>query len=147
LRRTGDDAQTVTGLTVMKLDTSTRIVIGALAAIVFLAYEASQRVPAPAGPSAASPESKGLKTYQQASVVMYSLTTCGYCKLMARELTARNIQFTEYFIDAEPARLRELTAKLERAGFRPGPIGTPTLEVNGVMLPNNPSIKTVLKHL
>lgn len=131
----------------MPLDRSTRIVIGALAAVLLLAYEASQRAPAPDPAPAASPGPGGLKDYQQASVVMYSLTTCGYCKLMRRELTARNIQFTEYFIDAEPGRMAELTAKLSRAGFRPGPIGTPTLEVNGVMLPNNPSIRTVLKHL
>jgi len=130
----------------MKLDTPTRLVIGALAAVVFLAYEASQRVPAPE-PATPAAGAGGIRQYQQAQVVMYSLTTCGYCKLMRRELQARNIQFVEYFVDTEPARWQELTAKLQRAGFRPGPVGTPTLEVNGVMLPNNPSIKTVLKHL
>jgi hypothetical protein len=66
---------------------------------------------------------------------------------MRRELTRRNIPFVEYFVDAEPGRQRELTSKLEHAGFRPGAIGTPILEVNGVMLPNNPSIRAVLRQL
>jgi hypothetical protein len=62
-------------------------------------------------------------------------------------LTKRGIPFVEYFVDAEPGRMRELTAKLERAGFRPGAIGTPILEVNGAMLPNNPPMRAVLEHL
>jgi glutaredoxin len=103
--------------------------------------------PAAEAPAAAGPG--GLADYETSKVrvTMYSLTTCPYCKAMHRELTARNIPFVEYFIDAEPGRQRELTSKLEHAGFRPGAIGTPILEVNGVMLPNNPSIRTVLKQL
>lgn len=90
-----------------------------------------------------------LASYDKARVrvTMYSLTTCPYCKAMHRELTARNIPFVEYFIDEDRGRMRELTGKLERAGFRPGSIGTPILEVNGVMLPNSPSIRAVLKQL
>jgi glutaredoxin len=90
-----------------------------------------------------------LASYDKArvQVTMYSLTTCPYCKAMHRELTKRNIAFVEYFIDADRGRMQELTGKLEHAGYRPGAIGTPILEVNGVMLPNNPSIRTVLQHL
>lgn len=88
-----------------------------------------------------------LQEYRRPLIVMYSLTTCGYCKLMRRELKSKNIPFIEYFIDEEPTRKKELVGKLQSAGMSSRYIGTPTLEVNGIMLPNNPSMKTVLKHL
>jgi glutaredoxin len=130
----------------MKLDTSSRLAIAFIVAVACWAFSDSGGGPAPASqaPSAAVGELQG---YRQTKVVMYSLTTCGYCKLMRHELQARNIPFVEYFLDTEPGRQAELGEKLRRAGFRPGAIGTPTLEVNGVMLPNNPSMSTVLKHL
>ena len=82
-----------------------------------------------------------------ASVVMYSLTTCGYCNAKRAELNARGIPFVEYFIDKEPDRQRELFEKLLVSGYRGGGIGTPTFEVNGKMLPNNPSLDTIIKNL
>jgi glutaredoxin len=105
--------------------------------------------PLPPVAQAAASHAGGLADYDNAKVrvTMYSLTTCPYCKAMNRELTRRNIPFVEYFVDAEPGRQRELTSKLERAGFRPGAIGTPILEVNGVMMPNNPAIRDVLRQL
>lgn len=82
-----------------------------------------------------------------ASVVMYSLTTCPYCNQKRKQLRARGIPFTEYFVDREPARQQELFRKLEAAGYRGGAIGTPILEVNGKMLPNNPSMDTIISNL
>ena len=82
-----------------------------------------------------------------ASIVMYSLTTCGYCNAKRAELKARGIPFVEYFLDKEPDRQRELFEKLIVAGYRGGGIGTPTFEVNGKMLPNNPSLDTILNNL
>jgi glutaredoxin len=82
-----------------------------------------------------------------ASIVMYSLTTCGYCNAKRAQLHAQGIPFVEYFLDKEPDRQRELFEKLIASGYRGGGIGTPTFEVNGKMLPNNPSLDTIIKNL
>jgi protein-disulfide isomerase len=88
-----------------------------------------------------------LKEYAQSRIVMYSLTTCGYCNIKRAELKSHGIPFVEYFIDSEPARKRELFDKLAAAGYKGRAIGTPTFEVNGKMLPNNPSLATIRKYL
>jgi protein-disulfide isomerase len=62
-------------------------------------------------------------------------------------LQAKGISFVEYFIDKDQERQRELFEKLLASGYRGGGIGTPTFEVNGKMLPNNPSLDTIIKHL
>jgi glutaredoxin len=80
-------------------------------------------------------------------VIMYSLTTCGYCKQKKRELEAAGIAFTEYFIDTEMARREELNHKLERSGLPPRSYGTPILDVHGTMLPNNPSLETIREYM
>jgi glutaredoxin len=119
-------------------------IVIAVAAMAVAFFEGREPEPAGAVPAPAPGQ---LQEYPRSRVVMYSLTTCGYCRLMREELRKRRIVFEEYFIDTEPARWQELIGKLQRAGIRPGSVGTPTLEVNGVMLPNNPSLRTVLKHL
>ncbi len=123
------------------------VVVGIL---VLAWFGAGDKEP-PAQPVAVSaPTAPGeLRGYNESKVkvTMYSLTTCGYCKAMGRELTARNIAYVERFIDVEPGVRDELNSKLKHTGIRPGPIGTPTMEVNGVMLPHNPSIRAVLKQL
>lgn len=86
------------------------------------------------------------QAYAGASVVMYSLTTCGYCNMKRAELKQQGIPFVEYFVDQDPARHKEMFEKLQAAGYRGG-VGTPTFEVNGKMLPNNPSLGTIRKHL
>jgi glutaredoxin len=112
-----------------------------LLAVIFVAGLAWAFVPglrpAPATPAEVA----------QARIVMYSLTTCGYCNIKRKELRARGIPFVEYFVDTDPARRDELFAKLRDSGFRGGAFGTPTFEVNGRMLPNNPSIETILRNI
>lgn len=76
-------------------------------------------------------------------VIMYSLTTCGYCKQKRLELHAAGIVFTEYFIDKDVPRRNELNRKLEQAGFSPRRYGTPILDVHGRMLPNNPDLDVI----
>lgn len=83
--------------------------------------------------------------YSRARIIMYSLTTCGHCRIMRQKFQANGIPFREYFVDSEPARLEELTDKLQAAGYMGGSIGTPTLEVNGKMMPNNPPFEQILK--
>jgi len=76
-------------------------------------------------------------------LIMYSLTTCGFCKQKAQELRSENIPFTEYFIDKDSSRNRELTEKLNKAGFKPKSYGTPIFDAYGTMLPNNPDISKI----
>lgn len=85
------------------------------------------------------------KDFSSARITMYSLTTCGYCVAMRHKLEANKIPFNEYFVDTDQARQQELFQKLQQSGFRGGGIGTPTLEVNGKMMPNNPSFEDVVK--
>lgn len=80
-------------------------------------------------------------------VIMYSLTTCGYCKEKAEQLRAEGIRFTEYYIDEDESRRDELNTKLSQAGFPPQGYGTPILDVHGAMLPNNPSLAEIKKHM
>jgi glutaredoxin len=78
-------------------------------------------------------------------VIMYSLTTCGYCKAKARDLKVAGIGFTEYYIDKDTRRRDELNQKLAQAGLPPRQYGTPILDVHGTMLPNNPSLAVIRK--
>ena len=80
-------------------------------------------------------------------LIMYSLTSCGFCKQKAQALTSENIAFTEYFIDKDKDRLNELNAKLSNAGFKPRSYGTPIFDVRGVMLPNNPDMTLIKARL
>ncbi len=73
-------------------------------------------------------------------LIMYSLTTCGFCKQKAKELRKENIPCTECFIDRDKNRNDELTEKLKKAGFQPRSYGTPIFDAYGVMLPNNPDL-------
>lgn len=79
-------------------------------------------------------------------VIMYSLTTCGYCDQKRAQLKQEGIQFTEYFLDKDQRQTELLWQKLRQTGYRGG-VGTPTFEVNGVLLPNNPSMAVIKSHL
>jgi len=80
-------------------------------------------------------------------VIMYSLTTCGYCKTKAKSLEEAGIKFTEYYIDEDAARFDELDEKLQRAGLSARDYGAPILDVRGTILPNNPSMGTIRKYM
>lgn len=80
-------------------------------------------------------------------LTMYSLTTCGFCKQKVKELNNQRIEFKEYFIDKDNEKMKEVTAKLERAGFAPQRYGTPIFEANGIMLPNNPKMGLIKSKL
>ena len=80
-------------------------------------------------------------------VIMYSLTTCGYCKARGRELEAAGIPFHEYYIDKDRQRRDELQAKLQQAGYPPQGYGTPIMDVHGWVLPNNPSLEIIRDHM
>lgn len=80
-------------------------------------------------------------------VIMYSLTTCGYCKATRARLDRAGIPYTEYFLDTDPAKMREFDRLLAARSVWPGGIGTPTLVVNGALLLNNPSLRDIKQHL
>ena len=80
-------------------------------------------------------------------LIMYSLTTCGYCTQKRKELHREKIRFTEYFIDKDGRRREEMTRKLDSAGFTPGGYGTPIFDVYGMMMPNNPPLSDIKKEL
>ena len=80
-------------------------------------------------------------------VIMYSLTTCGFCKARARELHAEGVAFKEYYIDRDTMRRNELNAKLEQAGYPPRTYGTPIMDVHGWVLPNNPSLDVIKEYM
>jgi glutaredoxin len=83
--------------------------------------------------------------YSRAQITMYSLTTCGFCAAMRDNLKVRGVPFQEVFLDTDPGAMQALTEKLQASGFMGGGIGTPTLEVNGKMMMNNPPLAEVLK--
>ncbi|MBL8489092.1 MAG: hypothetical protein JNK22_18660 [Rhodocyclaceae bacterium] len=79
-------------------------------------------------------------------IVMYSLTTCGYCLEKRREFDRTGIQYSELFLDTDAAAMEGLNRKLAQAGHPGGGVGTPVVEVNGVLLPNNPSMAEIARH-
>lgn len=75
-------------------------------------------------------------------VVMYSLTTCEYCAEKRRQFDEEGIRYTEYFLDEDAAAQRDLEGKLQRIGYH-GAVATPSFEINGRMLMNNPSMESI----
>jgi len=82
--------------------------------------------------------------FSRARIYMYSTTTCVYCAELRRTFEANAVPFTEYFIDTDPARHAEFVGKIQFAGIRGG-VGTPSLEVNGLFMPNNPPIEDIIR--
>ena len=80
-------------------------------------------------------------------VVMYSLTTCGYCAEKRERLTRAGIPFSEYFVDRDASRMAEFNALLTAHNIPGGAVGTPTITVNGRLLVNNPDMATIKQHL
>jgi glutaredoxin len=80
-------------------------------------------------------------------VVMYSLTTCPYCKEKRQWMTRAGIPFREYFVDADQVRQQELDGLLATHKVPPGGIGTPIIYVNGDLLVNNPDRDEVKRRL
>jgi len=79
-------------------------------------------------------------------LVMYSLTTCGYCAQKRAQFDALGVHYVEVFIDTDDGARLALQTKLEAIGYRGRGVGTPTIEINGVMLPNNPSLDEIAEH-
>lgn len=78
-------------------------------------------------------------------LIMYSQTTCSFCKKKAEELQRAGIRYTEYYIDKDRQKRDELTEKLKQAGFKPMGYGTPIFDAYGTMLPNNPDLSKIIE--
>ncbi len=96
--------------------------------------------------SNSSYSSKGFTGQAHNRLIMYSLTTCGFCKQKAKDLRSEGISFVEYFIDKDRYRQEELYNKLAKSGYPPKTYGMPTFDAYGYMLPNNPSISKILSY-
>jgi glutaredoxin len=80
-------------------------------------------------------------------VVMYSLTTCGYCTQKRGQLTAAGIPFTEIFLDKDEAQHRKFGELLAAHNVPPGGVGTPSFMVNGELMLNNPRMDELKRKL
>jgi len=80
-------------------------------------------------------------------VVMYSLTTCGYCTQKRGQLTAAGIPFTEIFLDKDEAQQRKFSELLAAHNVPPGGVGTPSFMVNGELMLNNPGMDEIRRRL
>lgn len=79
-------------------------------------------------------------------LVMYSLTTCGYCAQKRAQFDALGVHYIEVFIDTDEGARLALMTKLDAIGYRDRGVGTPTIEINGTILPNNPSLDEIAQH-
>lgn len=79
-----------------------------------------------------------------ARITMYSLRTCSHCKALRETFEANGVPFREVFVDEDQARMEEMMARLQFSGHQGG-VGTPTLEVNGRMMPNNPPLEDIVR--
>lgn len=91
-------------------------------------------------------EPKPYNDYSRARVIMYSQTFCGPCKVKRRQLKAENIPFTEYFIDKDEKRNKEMYALLDKNKMPKSYYGTPMIVLNGEIL-GNPSISVIKQKL
>lgn len=80
-------------------------------------------------------------------VVMYSLTTCPYCREKRQWMEHAGIPFREYFVDTDQARMEELNGLLQAHSVPGGGVGTPVIYVNGDLLVNNPDREEVKRRL
>lgn len=80
-------------------------------------------------------------------LVMYSLTTCGYCTQKREELQRERVRFTEYFIDKDRVKDEEMMAKLRASGDTRNYITVPVFDVYGYMITNNPSVEVLKEHI
>jgi Glutaredoxin len=80
-------------------------------------------------------------------LLMYSLATCGFCKEKREMFKSAGIPFTEFFLDKDKESSALLHARMREQGVSTKYYGTPTFDVGGRILPNNPSLDEIKRHL
>lgn len=76
-------------------------------------------------------------------IEMYSLSTCGNCKITARNLHAAGMVYTEYMIDKDSAKHRELSQRLRAKNVGGGSISVPVIFVNDKILVGRQSAASI----
>jgi hypothetical protein len=94
--------------------------------------------------SSTSEAPRGFTGESHDTLIMYSLTTCGYCKQKGRALEIAGIPYVEYFIDKDEKKNDELKKKLFSSGYSPKGYDFPVFDAYGYMLLNNPSVSEIL---
>jgi glutaredoxin len=97
----------------------------------------------------AAPEAAFMARYDAGRdrILMYSLSTCGYCAEKRRLFDRMGVRHTEYTIDEDQAAEDRLSSRLRESGMPINAVGTPIIEVNGTLLPNNPDLDEIATHL
>ncbi|MFT5395022.1 MAG: glutaredoxin [Gammaproteobacteria bacterium] len=80
-------------------------------------------------------------------IVMYSLTTCGYCTKKRKVFDDNHIKYTEYFVDRDRNKENEMIEKLKASGIKSNHYTVPVFDVYGYMMPGNPSFKTINRYI
>lgn len=69
------------------------------------------------------------KSTKNPTVILYSTSWCGYCKMTAKYLHDKGVEFVEKDIEADPDAQKELMEKIDN-DFR----GVPVTDVNGTLI-------------
>lgn len=80
-------------------------------------------------------------------IVMYSLSACEFCAEKRQTFERLGVHFAEFVLDTDEAAAGRLDKAMRRAGLPLDATGTPIIEVNGTLLPNNPDLATMRHYL
>lgn len=119
-----------------------------IALVIFGAYQHYTKLPENKSALTENKTPRGFTGERHNQLIMYSLTTCGYCKIKAKELRAASIPYTEYYLDRNQQKWDELEEKLAKARYPTlsGNYGTPLFDAYGFIVYNNPSIDKLLSY-
>jgi len=78
-------------------------------------------------------------------IVLFSRGDCRPCGQRRQQLAGLGVRFEEFFVDEDSELSELLSARLRQAGHS-GQLSLPVIEVNGVLLPGNPSLREMSLH-
>ncbi len=88
-----------------------------------------------------------VKLTEHDQLIMYSITGCSSCEEKRGELRRANIPYVEYVVSQQQSASDEFIGKLNQAGFSVAATGFPSFDVKGVLIPNNPPLFQIIKHM
>jgi glutaredoxin-like YruB-family protein len=73
------------------------------------------------------------------SVIIYSTTTCPYCKMAKQYMKDKNVAFTEINVQEDPTKAEEMIQKS-------GQMGVPVMDIDGKIIVgfDQPALKEAL---
>ena len=84
---------------------------------------------------------------EHSQLIMYSITGCESCEAKRGEFARAGIRYVEYVVDRQPGVGEKFMDKLDQAGFPRNTVGYPSFDVRGMLIPNNPPLFQIMKHL